>query len=331
MDPLDPFGAWSWIASWSSPDELRRWLERTQWWTNPTTWSSRDGAPHRAFLELVEAVAGRFVGRQLAFDVEGTTVSLNLEDVRLEEHSEVGLVPNVDEAPEDREGAHWLERIASGELAREWWATVPGARESARWSAALGLPGAPLLAVETQHRERVVVLARLVWLGDLEVGDVAATADDVRLEFGAVPALVSGQLDLRVRASRDDVISWARRSWPDWSVRARASGLLAIRHASRRFTMLVRPIALGGSNVQIDLLGVSIFGHDILLPRRLVRSRRYAIPAPADGFEMIDARVDGDSVSFHLRHDGIRQPLRLDRIRAGLRDGLERFGAEALA
>jgi hypothetical protein len=118
---------------------------------------------------------------------------------------------------------------------------------------------------------------------------------------------------------------------PEWRVQVWDNDLVAVRHRDWRFTLLVSPQAIAGTNVDVDVVGVVLFGRSVRLPRRFVQHRTYELPAPSDELELVGARVDGDDIYVQLRHAGIRQAVRPDHIRAAVREGVTRLGAKVFS
>ena len=82
--------AWS-LAPWPSPRDVSSWFEQTAWWNTPTFGL----APHRALVELLEAVAGRFTGRELTLQVRAHSLRLRVATVRMRARE----LPNAVEDP----------------------------------------------------------------------------------------------------------------------------------------------------------------------------------------------------------------------------------------
>ena len=131
--------------------------------------------------------------------------------------------------------------------------------------------------------------------------------------------------------TRDHVIDWVRRTRPDWSIETRADDLLAVRPPRRRVTLLLRPTLLPRGGMRVDMVGVIVLGRDVRLPRRFARVHVYPYPELDPDLRIVDARDDGDAVLLQLRHTGIRQPLRVDHLRAVIRDGITRLGEQVFA
>jgi len=199
-----------------------------------------------------------------------------------------------------------------------------------RWTSAMtGLPvsdeGAP------PDIERVVIDSRSVSIDDHPVGEVTATVDTVRLEYGRVTELVTGPVDLDVHTSRQTVLEWVERYESQWNVRIHTDDLVAVDKSNWPVTALVRPAVVEAVHVRLDVVGVLVFGRTFMLPRRFVRTRVLDIPTQGDDMELVDASLDGDDVHVHLRHAGVRQPIHPDHIRNAVREGVSRLTAAAFA
>jgi hypothetical protein len=59
----------------------------------------------------------------------------------------------------------------------------------------------------------------------------------------------------------------------------------------------------------------------------LVKSRTFAVPAIDPALELEAVTVAGDAVTLGFRHEGVRQRLHLDALRAAVRDGATKLGA----
>jgi hypothetical protein len=104
-----------------------------------------------------------------------------------------------------------------------------------------------------------------------------------------------------------------------------------VRHHDWRFTLLTRPELLEGRNLRVVIVGVVLFGRDVKFPRRFWRERTLELPAPSAELDLVGARIDGDELHVQLRHDGIRQVVRPEHIRAAVREGVASFGAKVFA
>lgn len=282
---------------WTSPDTLTRWIERTTWWARPTALTSSS----EMLVELVEAVAGRFLGRELTMEVGGRKVTLTLGQVR-------------------------VERSAGGQPSA-WWDDLPGSREMRRWTRLV--TRAP--SNQGADLERVHVESSHVLLDGGAIGDVAADIDGVRLDYGNPAMLVTGPVDLEVRTAGATIVEWVERALPEWTVQRRDADLFAVRHRDWRFTVLARPDTVAGRSLHLDIVGVVVLGRDVKFPRRMVRSRTIELPPLGDELELIGARVDGDAIFVTLRHAGVRQPVRPEHLRAAIREGAAYLGAKVFA
>jgi hypothetical protein len=280
------------LPAWWSPAELSRWFDETAWWDTATFGRS----PHRALVELLEAVAGRFTGREVALQMRGRAIRLRMNGVRIRTRD----MPNAVEDPV------------------RWWAETTGVGELFRWSLrAIGLDDARAAPpVET-----VALDATDVTIDGLSVGSVAAVVDGVRLDPAVpVPELVTGPIELDVRTTRASVVDWIRRVAPAWNIEPFPHGLLAVRVPRRHVRVLIRPTLLGRF-VGIEPVGIIVFGLAVRLPRVLARTRVRPLPPLDASLEIVDTSVDGDEVTLRLRHHGIRQPLHLDAMRRAITDG----------
>jgi hypothetical protein len=286
---------------------VSRWLDRTNWWGTPGAVAT----PQRMLVELLEAIAGRFVGKELTVEVQGKRLSLTLGAVKVETTDPTPQTLGVDPFS-------W------------WWKDLPGSREMGRWTSAMtGMPVADEDAVP--DIERVVIDSRSVSIDDHPVGEVTATVDTLRIEYGRVIELVTGPVDLDLYTCRQTVVEWVERSKPEWNVRLHTDDLVAVDRSNWPFTALVRPTILEGVHVRLDIVGVVLFGRTFMLPGRLVRTRMLDIPAPTDDLDLVDATLEGDDVHIHLRHAGLRQPIHPEHIRNAVREGVSRLTAAAFA
>jgi hypothetical protein len=73
-------GRWRSLVSWPSSETIARWLDDTSWWTTPEA----RHRPRMLLAELLEAMAGRFAGRRLKFEVRGRTLRMTLDGVRID-------------------------------------------------------------------------------------------------------------------------------------------------------------------------------------------------------------------------------------------------------
>jgi hypothetical protein len=284
------------LRPWPSPREVTDWFEQTAWWSTSTL----ARAPHRALVELLDALAGRFTGRELTLEARAHALRLRVNAVRIRARE----LPN---AVDDPLG---------------WWAETTGVREFVRWSRrVIGFDDAD----DAPPIDAVTFDATDVHIDGLLVGNVAAHIDGVRLDPGVpTPELVSGPIDLDVHTTRARVVDWLRRELPAWDIQARSGGLLALRPPRRRSRVLV-DATLHGRGVRIETVGVVVFGREVRLPRMLTRSRVYALPSLDPSLEIVDVSTNGNDVMLRVRHEGIRQPVRLDALRAAIRDGAMNF------
>ncbi len=291
MGPPPESASWS-LPSWPSPRDAGRWFEQTAWWNTPTFARS----PERALVELVEAVAGRFTGRELTLNVRAHAVRLRVAAVRVRERA----VPSAVEDP------------------LRWWAETSGMNEFVRWSRrVVGLDDAD----DAAPVDALVLDATDVHLDGLPVGRVAVQVDGMRLEPGLpLPTLVTGPIEFDVHTTREQIIDWVRREVPAWGIEPRPDGFIALRMPRRRVRVLVRATP-SASGLRIDTVGVLVFRRELRFPRRLIRTRVHTLPPLDPALEIVGVTVDGDDVSLRVRHEGIRQPLRLDALRTAIRDG----------
>jgi hypothetical protein len=291
------------LAPWTSPETITAWLDATTWWARPQVFVPRP----EMLVELLEAVAGRYLGKELVLDVRGRRVTLVLGEIRIEAADARTLMDPF-----------------------TWWADLPGSREMLRWTRRLpGIGGGdpeppPVL-------DKVHIESSAVAIDEHPVGDVAATVDTVRLDYGRATELVTGPVELDVHTDRGTVVAWVSRSLPDWQVRLLTDDLLTVRHRDWKFTVVARPRLVSDRQVQIDAVGVLLFGRRLMLPRFLVRQRTYDLPAGSDELELIDATLAGDDVHVRFRHPGIRQPVRPDHLRAAVREGVAQLGASVFS
>jgi hypothetical protein len=254
------------------------WLDRTNWWGAP----GAAATPQRMLVELLEAIAGRFVGKELTVEVQGKRLSLTLGAVKVE---------TTDPTPQ-----------TSGLDPFEWWKDLPGSREMRRWTSAM--TGMPVAEDAVPKIERVVIDSRSVRIDERPVGEVVATVDTLRLEYGRATELVTGSVDLDVHTRRQTVLEWVERDQPKWNLRLYTDDLVAVDRSNWPFTALVRPTILEGVQVRLDIVGVVLFGRTFMLP---------------------------DHVHIHLRHAGLRQPIHPEHIRNAVREGVSRLTAAAFA
>src|SRR3982751_907293 len=93
--PQMPKG-WRLLTPWPSNAGLTQWLDRRRWWGGQQEMRT----PQRMLVDLLEAIAGRFVGRELTLEVRDKRVTLTLDDVRVQA-DEVEEADKTDEAPVD--------------------------------------------------------------------------------------------------------------------------------------------------------------------------------------------------------------------------------------
>ena len=96
----DSRGRWRSLVSWPSSETIARWLDETSWWTTPEARSR----PRALLGEVLEAMAGRFAGRRLRFEIKGRSVRMTLDGVRID--------PGADGAPATGDGAERTDRLA---------------------------------------------------------------------------------------------------------------------------------------------------------------------------------------------------------------------------
>ena len=90
--------------------------------------------------------------------------------------------------------------------------------------------------------------------------------------------------------------------------------------------MIVRP-TIDTDSVRVDTVAVVLLGKQVRFPRFLVRTREYPLPALDPSVELVDVAILDDDVVFRLRHEGVRQPINLDVLRAAVRDGATKLGS----
>lgn len=79
MSP-EPREGWRSLIPWPSPETITRWHDETSWWLTPEA----KRRPRALLAELLEAMAGRFAGRRLRFELEGRALRMTLDDVRID-------------------------------------------------------------------------------------------------------------------------------------------------------------------------------------------------------------------------------------------------------
>ena len=288
------------LPGWTSGVDLTRWFEQTAWWDGPTL----ARAPETALAELLEAVAGRFTGRELSLQVGSHVVRGHVAAVQVTGRPS----PTRSDDP------------------FQWLADATRLRDVVRWSRGVfGLGGdggdaaPPIDAVEFDATD--------VHVDDLLVGTVAVRVDGVRLEpTMPLPEVATGSITFDVQTTRAQVLRWVGRFFPDWDFRAHDGELLVVRGPGWRFPLLVRA-TVDLHTVHADAVGVVVLGRAFRLPRLLVRSRSFAVPVVDPALELELVTVDGDDVRLGFRHHGVRRRLHLDALRAAVRDGATKLGA----
>ena len=205
-----------------------------------------------------------------------------------------------------------------------WLADATRLRDVVRWSRGIfGVEDkagtAPIDAVEFDATD--------VHVDDLLVGTVAVRIDGVRLEPTVpFPDVVTGAIGFDVRTTRAQVLAWIGRFFPDWDIRphdhelvggARSRLALPAAGASDR-----RPAhrahgggGCGGPRPRDPTAAV------------LGASRSFAVPPVDPALDLESVTVDGDDVALGFRHEGVRQRLHLDAVRAAVRDGATKLGS----
>jgi hypothetical protein len=201
---------------------------------------------------------------------------------------------------------------------------VPATRTVRRWTRAL--TGDAAQAEPDATVERVRVDTTGVAIDAQPVGDVTATIDGVHLEFGATSEIVTGRVDLEVRASRTTAFGWLRAALPEWDLRLLPGGLIAGRSWRWPVALVGRPELTDPHTVRVHVVGVEIAGRSIRLPKWFARDRTFELPQSAE-FDVIDVRLDDECVILELRHEGVRQVVKPAHVRAAIRDGMTRLGA----
>jgi hypothetical protein len=301
VEPVEPRRAsdsalWS-LPSWSSPRDVSSWFDETAWWTSP----SFARTPNRALVELLEAVAGRFTDRELSLQFRTHAVRLRVDAVQVRGRPDPSAVDDP---------FRWVvERSGVSDLVR-WGRGVIG------FGAGQAAP--PVEAVEFDASE--------VHVDDLFVGNVEVRVDGMRLDAGVpYPEVVTGPIELEVRTTRGRVIEWLRRAYPAWDLQLRPDGLVALSVPGRRWRMLVRP-TVDAHTLRTEIVGVLVLRRAVRLPRFLVRTRVDALPPLDPSVELLDVQIAGDDVTLRVRHDGLRQTVRLDALRAAVREGATKLG-----
>ena len=288
------------LPSWTSGVDLTRWFEQTAWWDGPTL----ARAPQLALAEVLEAVAGRFTGRELTFQVRGHTVRGHVDAVQV-----TGRPTPPPTVTDDPFG---------------WFADATRVRDVVRRSREMfgiggRVAGAPIDAVEFDATD--------VHVDELLVGTVAVRIDGVRLEPTVpLPEVVSGSIHLDVHTTRAQVLRWLGRFFPEWDIRAHGVDSLIVRGPGWRFPLVVRA-TVDPRTVHTEAVGVVVLGRAVRLPRFLVRTRSFPVPAIDPDLDLEAVEIEGDDVTLRVRHAGVRQRLHLDALRAAVRDGATKLGA----
>jgi hypothetical protein len=293
--------SWS-LPSWSAPGDATSWFDETSWWTGPAIARS----PQRALVEVLEAVAGRFTGRELAVNVREHDVSLRIVDVKV-------TAREVRSATENPLG---------------WLADTAGVRDLFRWSRSVTRLGKRGDGVgDAPPVESVTLEATDVYLDGSAVGDVSLHVDGMQLDPRVpFPDVVTGSLELEVRTTRARVVDWLHRVRPDWELQGHAEGLVSVRLPRPRVRMMVRP-TVDTESVRVETVAVVLLGRQVRLPRFLVRTREFPLPALDPSVELVDVAIADDDVVFRFRHEGVRQAINLDVLRAAVRDGATKLGS----
>jgi len=84
---------------------------------------------------------------------------------------------------------------------------------------------------------------------------------------------------------------------------------------------------VGPRVVHAAAIGVVVLGRAIRFPRVLVRTRTIDVPTIDPALDLEAVQVEGDRVALRVRHEGVRQRLHLDALRAAVRDGATKLGA----
>jgi hypothetical protein len=286
------------LPSWSTPGELGSWFDETAWWDTPTL--ARE--PRRALIELLEAVAGRFTGRELTLNVRDRSVRMRVDSVELRARESKN-------AMEDPLG---------------WLVEQPGVRGLVRLSRSIiGRGGSE---ADAPPVEAVTLDASDLHVDGLLVGTVAVQVDGLRLDAKVpLPQLVTGPIRMDVQTTRARVVEWLRRQFPAYDIRLQPDDLVLVRIPGRRIRFLVRP-AIDARSVRIETVGVVVLGRTVSLPRFLVRTSVRPLPRLGPSVEIVDVQVDGDDVTLQVRHEGVRQSVRLDALRTAVRDGVTKLG-----
>jgi len=285
------------LPSWTTGVDVTRWFEQTAWWDGPTL----GRAPEQALAEMLAAVAGRFTGRELSLQLRGRSVRFQVDAVQVRGRP----TPTPSDDPFG------------------WLADATRLRDVVRWSRGMfGLDRAgaeaPIDAVEFDAHD--------VHVDDLLVGTVAVRVDGVRLEPTVpLPEVATGPISFDVRTTRTEVLAWLYRFFPDWDIRLHHDDLLVVRGPGWRLPLIVRA-TVDPMTVHAEAVGVVVLGRAVKLPRFLVRTRTFAVPPLDPALLLEDVTIDGNDVRLGFRHDGVRQRVHLDALRAAVRDGATRLG-----
>jgi hypothetical protein len=288
------------LPSWTTGVDLTRWFEQTAWWDGPML----GRAPQQALAEMLEAVAGRFTGRELSLQLRGRAVRFQVDAVQVRGRQGATATPSDDPFA--------------------WLTGATRMRDVVRWSREMfGIDNAATVA----SIEAVEFDAHDVVIDEELVGTVAVRVHGVRLEpTVSLPEIVTGSISLDVRTTRSVVLGWLRRAFPAWDVQPhRGDDLLVVRGPGWRLPLLLRA-SVDATTVHTEAVGVIVFGRAVRLPRFLVRSRTFAVPPLEPGMELDAVTVDGDDVRLAFRHAGVRQRVHLDAVRGAVRDGVTRLG-----
>src|SRR5262249_53767959 len=143
--------------------DVTRWFEQTAWWDGSTL----GRAPQQALAEALEAVAGRFTGRELSLQIRGHAVRFRVDAVQV----------RAQPTPTPSDAFSWL-------------ADTTGLRDVVRWSRGMfGFHQAGAVA----SIDMVEFDAHDVYVDEQLVGTVAVRVDGVRLEPTLpLPEVVTG-------------------------------------------------------------------------------------------------------------------------------------------
>jgi hypothetical protein len=101
----------------------------------------------------------------------------------------------------------------------------------------------------------------------------------------------------------------------------RDDGLILAHPPGRRVGLVVEPTFFA-DQVRIDVRRVVVGGVAVRVPRRFAPSRTFTIPPPAPSLTVLDARAEGGDVVIRFRHEGVRYPLPLDKLRGAILSGV---------